>query len=114
MPSESASSCMVWMPGVVTDSLSNPRSSWARAPTVEPASSRMFSPGPDHGRRPAGDGVLLLERLARALPQRGFRVRTQGHGPAVGAGQPALPVQQRQVPANGGRGHLEPGGEFLH
>lgn len=30
MPSDSASSCRVLMPGVVTDSLSNPRSSWAR------------------------------------------------------------------------------------
>ena len=46
-----------------------------------------------------------------ALPQRGFRVRAQGHGPAVGAGQPALPVQQSQVPADREGGHLEPGGD---
>jgi hypothetical protein len=54
-------------------------------------------PGHDHGRRPAGNRVLLLKRFPGALPQRRFRVRAQRHGAAVGAGQPALPVQQRQI-----------------
>lgn len=35
--------------------------------TMEPASSRMFSPGGSR-RRPAGDGVLLLECLSGAMP----------------------------------------------
>jgi hypothetical protein len=41
-------------------------------------------------------------------------VRAHSHGTAVGADQPALPVKQRKVPADGGRRHLEPGEEFLH
>ena len=106
-------SCIVLMPGLITDSFSNPRRSWARTHGGAGVEQDVLT-GPDHRRRPAGDGVLLLERLAGALPQRGLRVHSQGHGPAVGADQPPLPVQQSQVPSDGGRGHLEPGGEFLH
>ncbi|GAA1764281.1 hypothetical protein GCM10009712_10980 [Pseudarthrobacter sulfonivorans] len=36
--------------------------------------------------------MLLLNRLAGALPQRRFRVRAQRHRAGIGEGQPALPA----------------------
>src|SRR3712207_1176757 len=64
--------------------------------------------------RPAGDGVLGLVRLAEALPQRGLRVGEQGHGPPVGARQPAFGGEMREVATDGRRGHVEGCCELLH
>lgn len=57
----------------------------------------MLSRGHDPQGCTAGDGVLLLKRLADALPQRRLRVGAHSHRTAVCAGQPALPFRRARL-----------------
>ena len=113
IPGESASSWSVLMPGVVMDRFSRSRRACASAPSVEPPSSRIFSPSLTSEAAQAAMACFC----SNASPVRWRRdgwMRAQRHRPTVGPGELSLLVQAGQVPPDRGRGHRKMPRQFLH